>query len=231
MIHSPPYDTASDIPEMLTADGSDAVESDEIEVIVIDDHLSMRKGLELLLRQEGLRVAGVAGGLEEARALLERRRHDVALIDVHLGTENSLGLVEERLRSHPDAAIVLYTGYTEGLAGAARIGARGFVLKSSPASHLIDALRAVAGGGHYVDENLAGALVEHTSTALLSVLSARELQILDLLADGLNGQAIAKLLFLSPETVRTHVRNATTKLGARTRVQAVALVVRGRSGR
>ena len=63
------------------------------------------------------------------------------------------------------------------------------------------------------------------------MLSARELQILDLLADGLNGQAIAKLLFLSPETVRTHVRNATTKLGARTRVQAVALVVRGRSGR
>jgi DNA-binding NarL/FixJ family response regulator len=171
MIHSPPYDTASDIPEMLTAGGFDAVESDAIEVIVIDDHLGMRKGLELLLRQEGLRVAGVAGGLEEARALLERRRHDVALIDVHLGNESSLGLVEERLRTHPDAAIVLYTGYTEGLAGAARIGARGFVLKSSPPAYLIDALRAVAGGGHYVDENLAGALVEHASTAVLSVLS------------------------------------------------------------
>ena len=70
MIHSLPYDTASDIPEMLTPDGPDAVESDAIEVIVIDDHLGMRKGLELLLRQEGLRVAGVAGGLEEARALL-----------------------------------------------------------------------------------------------------------------------------------------------------------------
>jgi DNA-binding NarL/FixJ family response regulator len=216
---------------MRTIAASDTVAHDEIEVIVIDDHLGMRKGLELLLRQEGLRVAGVAGGLEEARALLERRRHDVALIDVHLGAETSLGLVEERLRSHPDAAIVLYTGYTEGLAGAAEVGARGFVLKSSPPAHLIDALRAVARGGHYVDANLAGALVEHASAARLSVLSARELQILDLLADGLNGQAIAKHLFLSPETVRTHVRNATTKLGARTRVQAVALVVGGRANR
>ncbi len=105
------------------------------------------------------------------------------------------------------------------------------MLKSSPAAHLIAALRIVARGGHYVDPNLAVALAEHASTARLSVLSPREMQILDLLADGLNGQAIAKHLFLSPETVRTHVRNATTKLGARTRVQAVALVVGGRAGR
>ncbi|MGD1050149.1 MAG: response regulator transcription factor [Solirubrobacteraceae bacterium] len=216
---------------MRTIAASDTVAHDEIEVIVIDDHLGMRKGLELLLRQEGLRVAGVAGALEEARALLARRRHDVALVDIHLGADNALGLVEERLRSDPQAAIVLYTGYAEGLADAARIGARGFVLKSSPAAHLIAALRIVAHGGHYVDPNLAVALAENASTARLSVLSPREMQILDLLADGLNGQAIAKHLFLSPETVRTHVRNATTKLGAHTRVQAVALVVGGRAGR
>jgi DNA-binding NarL/FixJ family response regulator len=215
---------------MTTAAASDGGERDEIEVIVIDDHLGIRKGLELLLRQEGMRVAGVAAGLEEARALLARRRHDVALIDIHLGADNALGLVEDRLRSHPAAAIVLYTGYTEGLAEAARIGPRGFVLKSSPAAHLIEALRAVAGGGHYVDANLAGALVGPGAVPL-SVLSPRELQILDLLADGLNGHAVAKQLFLSPETVRTHVRNAMTKLGARTRVQAVALVVGGRAHR
>lgn len=231
MMHSFFHATPSNIPAMTPAAGSDAVEPDQIEVIVIDDHLGMRKGLELLLRQEGLRVAGVASGLEEARALLARRRHDVALIDIHLGADNSLGLVEERLRIEPEAAIVLHTGYTEGLADAARIGARGFVLKSSPAPRLIEALRVVAGGGHYVDPDLAAALVELSSAKRLSVLSPREMEILDLLADGLNGHAIAEHLFLSPETVRTHVRNATTKLGARTRVQAVALVVGARANR
>jgi len=211
--------------------GTLQVESDQIEVIVVDDHLGIRKGVELLLRDAGMRVAGVASGLEEARALLARRRHDVALLDVHLGGENSLGLVEEVMSRHPQAGIVLYTGYTgpdAGLADAVRVGARGFVLKSSPAPVLIAALRAVAAGGTYIDVDLAAHLSAGADLSRLARLSPREREILDLLAAGLTGQAIASSLFLSPETVRTHVRNATTKLGAKTRVQAVALVVRAR---
>jgi DNA-binding NarL/FixJ family response regulator len=208
--------------------------SEPLEVIVVEDHLAMRRGIELLLRGEGLRVTGVASQVGEARALLQRRRHDVALIDVHLGQESAVGLVEERLRHDPGAAIVLYTGYTEplsGLAEAVRAGARGFVLKSSPAARLIEALRSVAAGGHYVDPDLAAQLSGDAELSRLAVLSPREREILGLLAEGLNGQAIADLLFLSPETVRTHVRNAITKLGAKTRVQAVAMMVRSRGGR
>ena len=89
------------------------METEQLEVIVVEDHLSMRKGIELLLRAEGLRVVGVASQVGEARALLHRRRHDVALIDIRLGDESSVGLVEELLRRDPDAAIVLYTGYTD----------------------------------------------------------------------------------------------------------------------
>jgi DNA-binding NarL/FixJ family response regulator len=206
-------------------------ETNEIEVIVVDDHLAMRRGVELLLRQDGLRVVGVASRLEEARALLERRRHDVALIDIHLGEENTIGLVAETLARDPNAAIVLYTGYTgpdAGLEEAVRVGARGFVLKSAPAQRLIDALRSVAAGGTFVDPDLAPALSADADLTRLRVLSPREREILGLLADGLTGELIAQTLFLSPETVRTHVRNATTKLGAKTRVQAVALLVRGR---
>jgi len=201
-------------------------------VIVVDDHLGVRKGIELLLRSEGLRVAGVAGTLEEARALLARRRHDVALLDLHLGSESAVELVRELLARDPSAAIVLYTGFTgsdSGLEDAVQAGARGFVLKSSPAPRLIGAIRTVAAGGHYVDPALAPLLAPEADVSRLAALSGREREILGLLAEGLTGQGIAEQLALSPETVRTHVRNATSKLGARTRVQAVALVVRSRS--
>lgn len=209
------------------------MEADELEVIVIDDHLAMRRGIELLLREAGFRIAGVAGTLDEARAVLSRRRFDVALLDVKLGEQSSVGLVEDLLREDPAVPIVLYTGFTGSdalLHEAVRAGARGFVLKTSPAPRLTDALRAVADGGTYVDPELAGQLTVDGEMQRLSALSSREREVLELLADGLNGQMIAERLFLSPETVRTHVRNATTKLGARTRVQAVAMVVRRRLG-
>ena len=207
------------------------MKTDELAVLVVEDHLTMRKGIELLLLGEGLRVAGVAGGVDEARTLLQRRRHDVALIDVRLGEDSSLGLVEELLRHDPNAAIVLYTGYTDpdaGLTEAVRVGARGFVLKSSPPTRLFTALRSVAAGGHYVDPELAALLSAGTEVARMTRLSPREHEILGLLAEGLSGQAIADRLYLSSETVRTHVRNATTKLGAKTRIQAVAMLVRSR---
>jgi DNA-binding NarL/FixJ family response regulator len=209
----------------------DSSHGDSIEVVVVDDHLGVRKGIELLLRAEGLRVAGVAGQLEEARALLQRRRYDVLLLDLHLGEDTAIELVTEMLERDPDAAIVLYTGFTgpgSGLQEAVALGARGFVLKSSPASRLIECVRSVAAGGQYVDPALASLLVPGADVSRLASLSPREREILDLLAEGLTGQAIAERLFLSSETVRTHVRNATSKLGARTRVQAVALVVRAR---
>jgi DNA-binding NarL/FixJ family response regulator len=207
------------------------VPGEQLEVIVVDDHLAMRRGIELLLREAGFRIAGVAGTLDEARSVLSRRRFDVALLDVQLGEHSAVSLVDELLREDPAAPIVLYTGYTgsdSALHEAVRAGARGFVLKSSPAERLTGALRAVAAGGTYVDPALAGQLADGGELQRLGSLSARELEVLELLADGLNGQMIAERLFLSPETVRTHVRNATSKLGAHTRVQAVAIVVRGR---
>jgi DNA-binding NarL/FixJ family response regulator len=197
-------------------------------VILVDDHLAVRKGIELLLRSEGLRIAGLAAQVGEARELLARRRHDVALISVHLGTESALPLVAELLREDPDAAIVLYTGAASvaRIKDAVDVGTRGFVLKSSPPARLLDALRSVSAGGTYVDPDLAPLVAEDPESSKVASLSPRELQIFALLAEGLTGQAIAERLCLSPETVKTHIRNATAKLEAKTRVQAVALVVR-----
>jgi DNA-binding CsgD family transcriptional regulator len=103
---------------------------------------------------------------------------------------------------------------------------RGLVLRSSPAARLTEALQVVANGGDYVDPAIEGQADGDLDLVRLASLSKRESEVLALLSEGLSGQGVADRLFLSPETVRTHVRNAMTKLGARTRVQAVAMLVR-----
>lgn len=204
------------------------MQTHRLNVLLIEDHLAVRAGLELVLCDAGMRIAATASGVSEARVLLLHGCYDVALVDIRLGSESALGVVEETLAGDPSAAVVLYTGYTGTveLKTAARIGARGFVLKSSPVDLLVDALRSVAAGGVYVDPGLAPLLVNRVESSPLPALSPREREIFGLLAEGLNGQDIAERLFLSPETVRTHVRNGTAKLGAKTRVQAVALMLK-----
>ena len=145
-------------------------------------------------------MVGVASHVDEARSLLARRRYDAALIDVHLGAQRSVSLVEELLRADPDAAVVLYTGYTDpggGLNDAVRAGARGFVLKASPPPRLVHALRVVAAGGTYVDPDIAALLLRDEGRSQLPRLSPREYEILGLLAEGITGQAIAEQLFLA----------------------------------
>jgi DNA-binding NarL/FixJ family response regulator len=198
--------------------------------LIVEDHLAVRKGIELLLRDRGMRIAGVAADLREARGLLDRRRFHVALVDVGLGDGTGLDLVREMNEERPEIRIVLYTGTsdTNVLEEAANCGAEGFVLKSAPPNELIAAIETVAAGGTFVDETLATLLAAGGASGEVADLSDREREILDLLAEGLTGEEAADRLHLSPETVRTHVRNAMSKLGARTRVHAVALAIRAR---
>jgi DNA-binding NarL/FixJ family response regulator len=193
------------------------------EVIVIDDRLGVRRGTELLLRDSGFRVAGTADAVDVARGLLSRRRHDVALLEPAVGGGDGLWLATELMRQRRDVPLVLYTD-GPALPAAAALGAPGFALKSSAPAVLTEAVRSVAAGGRFVDPALAERLDATPSKVLL--LSPREREILELLGDGHTGVQIAQRLYLSAETVRTHVRNAVQKLEARTRTQAVALVVR-----
>jgi DNA-binding NarL/FixJ family response regulator len=201
-----------------------------IEVLIFEDHLTLRKGLELLLAREGMRVAGVASTVREARALLERRRHDAVLVDLTLADGDVLPLLHDHLASDQEAAVVIHTGAIEPerLALAAHSGARGFVLKTAPPQQLIEALTQVAAGGTWIDPTLARLITPRAGGDSLAALTPREREILEQLADGLTGEEVAGALVLSPETIRTHIRNAMVKLGARTRVQAVAMVVGAR---
>jgi DNA-binding NarL/FixJ family response regulator len=200
-----------------------------IEIVIADDQLAVRRGVELLLREAGLRVAGVSAGAAEASRLLVRRRYDVALVEAVLDGTPSASLLAAAIAQRPGLPVVVYAGRDDAaLADAAAVGVPGLVLKASPPTTLLAAVRAVAAGNTFVDPEVARRLPDRCAAPVrrgIALLSPREREILGLLAAGGNGAEIAAELFLSAETVRTHVRNAVRKLGARTRTQAVALLV------
>ncbi len=123
---------------------------------------------------------------------------------------------------------MLYTGSSDEdlLFSGLDSGARGYALKDGSPRELVDALALVADGGSYVDPRLRPALLSRRSTERLPSLSNREREILDLLAQGLTGEQVAEKLVLSAETVKTHIRNAMSKLEAHTRVHAIAIALR-----
>lgn len=182
--------------------------------------------MELLLRRAGHHVVGTADDAEGAEALILRRKPDIALVDLALPGRSGAELTRTLLDSDPELRIVLYTGAADErqLLDALGAGAAGFALKSGDPEELEQAIRTVAAGGDYLDPRLTPLLSKDTG-GRGHTLSPREREILGLLSQGLSGEEAAKRLCLSSETVRTHVRNAMAKLGASTRVHAVALAL------
>jgi DNA-binding NarL/FixJ family response regulator len=204
-----------------------------IRLLLIEDHLALRKGLELLLSHRGCDVVGTGGCTAEARALVAEREPDVAVVDVHLGDESGIALTRELLELAPRCRVVLYTGASDAelMMAGLEAGAMGYALKDGDPDELMAAIRAAVAGDTYVDPRLREALppVRATTTPVpdrRSPLSKREREIMDHLAQGLTGEQVAERLVLSSETVKTHIRNAMTKLEATTRVHAVALALR-----
>ena len=199
-----------------------------IRLVLIEDHQALAQGLELLLRAEGFEVAGTAGDADAGATLVRDARPDVAVIDVGLGDDSGIALTRDLIAADGDCGIVLYTGSNdvELLFDGLDSGARGYALKEGPPSELADAIRAVAGGGTYVDPRLRPALLSPRATQQAPSLSSREREIIGLLAKGLTGEQVAEELVLSTETVKTHIRNAMTKLEARNRVHAIAIALR-----
>lgn len=195
-------------------------------VVIVDDHVALRRGMELLLRRHGHHVVGTADDAESAEALILRRRPDVTLIDLSLPGRSGAALTRTLLEADPELRIVLYTGAGDErqLLDGLDAGAAGFALKSGDPDELEQAMITVAEGGDYLDPRLTPLLVRD-GRGRTGMLSPREREVLELLAQGLSGEDAAKELVLSAETVRTHVRNAMSKLGATTRVHAVALAL------
>ena len=202
--------------------------SEAVTCIVADDHPAMVEAVCDVLAEHGIEVVGRARDGEEALTKIETRRPNVALVDLRMPRLSGIELTRRSGASAPETSVILYTAYGERalLTEAFDAGARGFVLKEAPLADLVRAVEIVARGGTYVDPVLAGVFATASVTAKLPALTQRERDVLRLLADGLSNEEIGKRLFISPETVRTHVRKAMAKLDADTRTQAVAKALR-----
>lgn len=199
-----------------------------ITCVVADDHPAMLAAVADVLQRNGIEVVGRAADGQQALAQIEAAKPRVALVDIHMPRLNGIEVAQQAASVSPATAIVFYTAFGDRalLSEALDVGARGFVLKEAPLADLVRAVECVAEGEAYVDPVLAGVLVGGPMADKVPTLTQREREVLRLLADGLSNEEIGKQLFISPETVRTHVRKAMTKLEADTRTQAVAIALR-----
>jgi DNA-binding NarL/FixJ family response regulator len=191
-------------------------------LVLVEQHEALRDGLAVLLERRGFSVLGCATTAASGEEVISERHPDVAVVGVDLPDERGTELVRRLNGQTNGTKFVIYTGLSDpDLLGAAfRSGARGLVAKPAGLAVLVDALREVWRGGRYFDPRFAKPSNGNGKGAA-KALSDREAEILAMLARGLTGEEIAQRLVLSPETVRTHVRNAMGKLEARTRTEAV----------
>lgn len=191
--------------------------------VIVEDHDALSRGLELVLGKAGIDVIGSARTEQEGYEVIVRERPGLAVVDLGLAEGSGVELARRIAESQPNVGVLIYTGLDDQglLREALDSGARGFALKAGPARDLVAAARAVAAGGSYVDPHLTFLLGEAAPD--VAVLSPREREVMALLAEGLKGPQVAERLRISSDTVRTHIENAMQKLGARTRVQAIAI--------
>ena len=204
------------------------IERHEITCLLADDHPPIIDCLERYLRGAGFDVVGIAADGEAARAQIEAAKPRVCVADLRMPKLDGLELARHAAAASPETVVLLYSGHADrGLVSdALDAGARGFALKDAPLEDLARAIDTVANGGLYVDPVLAAELAARRPEGGKQ-LSERERQVLRMLAEGGSYTEIGAELYLSPDTVRAHAQRAMTKLGARTRTQAVAVAMRG----
>ncbi|WP_253887318.1 response regulator [Actinokineospora diospyrosa] len=205
-----------------------------IRVVLVDDQELMRVGFRMVLgAQDDMEVVGEAGNGRDAIKLAEDLRPDVVLMDVRMPVLDGVEATKAITEAGTSKVLVMTTfDLDEYALSALRNGASGFLLKDTPPGHLVSALRSVASGDAVVSPSVTRRLLDRflgpgggelRDASVLDVLTEREREVLVLMAQGLSNTEIARKLFLSEATVKTHVGRVLAKLELRDRVQAVVL--------
>ena len=204
-----------------------------IRVIVADDHELVRRGLKGYLETNpDIAVLAQCRSGRQAADLIAAEHPDVAVLDINMPDLDGISATREVARTSPDTGVIILSAYDERhyVVEAVRAGARGYVLKTRDATVLMDAVKMVAQGHMVLDPDLAPFVAEELNAPRGRTgpgqLTSREMDILRLVADGSTNPQIAERLFVSVDTVKTHLEHVYQKLGTGDRTAAVAEALR-----
>lgn len=200
-----------------------------IRLVVVDDHALFRRGLiGLLADMADFEVVGEAANGREALRVIDQARPDLVLLDVNMPEMDGIGVVQA-LRAHktsPRVLMLTISQNDEDLFGAIRAGADGYILKNTEPEDLRRAILHISQGQRVLSPEVTGAVMRavtrFSNQEHVQLLSERELEVLDCLSGGLTTQQISGRLFISENTVKTHIRHILEKLEAANRTEAVS---------
>jgi len=200
--------------------------SNPVRVLIVEDHQIVADGLRALLNdQKDMTVVGIVGSVAESGASAAELLPDIVLLDFRLNDGTGADAAAAIRRVAPNAKHIFLTREDSDVARFAALesGASGFIHKSRAAGEVVDAIRTVAGGGNLITPSTIAALINRRrhSDGQRESLTAREKEVLRLMAGGLSSRDIASKLGISYATVRTHIRSLDAKLGVHSKVQAI----------
>lgn len=197
-----------------------------IRVLIVDDHPMMRDGLRSTIELEkDMCVVGEAVDGAQAIEMFASLNPDVTLLDLQMPHVDGLQALTAIRKSTPDASVVVFTIYPGDARAtqALTLGATSYLLKSASRQEIVDAIREAAAGRQVVAPEISDELAAHRGTAALTV---RELSVLRLVKEGLSNRQIAESLFITEDTVKSHMKSILVKLGAADRTHAVTIAAR-----
>jgi DNA-binding NarL/FixJ family response regulator len=206
-----------------------------ISVFLVDDHTVVRQAVRLMFEVESdIEVCGEADGADGAIENISALKPDVALVDLKMEGRSGLSLAKAVTSRCPRTAVIVFTMYSNPsyVDAAIRAGASGYVLKSATKAELLRAIRAVSQGSRFLQPEITKPLLRRLTLEVDSAgarsirFTPRELEVLELLTNGASNKEVARILTVSEETIKTHLKHLYEKLGASDRAQAVAIALR-----
>jgi NarL family two-component system response regulator LiaR len=206
-----------------------------IRVLVVDDHRIVREGIQVLLAEiKDIKVVGEAGNGLQSIDLAEQLRPDVILMDLEMPQMDGVEAIRRITAAQPDQRILVLTSFVtdDKVFAAIQAGAVGYLLKDSGSVELVESIRRIQRGEPALHPDIARKILAGLSQApsagepAVEPLTAREFEVLDLVAQGLRNREIGDQLDISPETARTHVNRILSKLHVANRVQATLYALR-----